>query len=177
MPTNPYASANSPWGINAAVPGLSGLTNSASGIIGNALNGLPSPSESRLQNAWYGSASGMDPTSHFLQNRGYDLYRGRANQQQQQGLQNYFGLLGATSGVLAPTPGQEFQNQQFGQSQAQQNNQFGQNQAQQAGQFNADFGFQQQQWKKQLELLQQYLGPGAGTSGVGSPAGGFNYRG
>ena len=155
------------WAMQNAIPGLSGLTNSATGIINSALNGLPSPSESRLQNAYFGAGSGLDPTSDFLRNRGYDLYGAKANQRQQQGLANLLSLVGTYSGTVAPTPGQELQDKQATGQLA-----LGNRSLEQSGsQFQQDFGFQQQQWQKQLELLNQYLGGGSG--GGGTPASGY----
>ena len=143
------------WAINQAVPGLSGLTSSASGIIQNALSGIPSPSLSRLSNAYFGAGSGMDPTSDFLRNRGFDLYRTQAQGQQRQGIQDLATLLGSTAGTVAPTPGQELQNTQAQRSLAEQSSQFSQN-----------LGFEREQYNKQLELLNKYLGGGGGG---GSP--------
>lgn len=159
-PTSPTS-----WAINNAIPGLNNLTSSATGIIDSALNGLPSPSESRSANAYFGAGTGMDPTSDFLRNRGYDLYKGKANQRQQQGLANLLSLVGTYSGNVAPTPGQELQDKQAtGQLD------LGNRQLEQSGsQFQQDFGFQQQQWQKQLELLNEYLGGGSG----GNPASGY----
>ena len=69
---------NRKFAMSSAIPGLDKLTSSATSIISNALNGLPSPSESRLANAYFGAGSGLDPTSDFLRNRGFDLYRRNA---------------------------------------------------------------------------------------------------
>lgn len=143
---------STPYAIYNAIPGLSGLTSSATGIIRNALNGLPSPSTSRLANAYFGAGSGLDPTSDFLRNRGFDLYKTQANQQQQQGLGNLMNLIGTYSGNVAPTPGQEISN-------ATQNRQITSSE----NQFNANMNFEQQQWAKQLELLGQYLNPAGGS--------------
>jgi len=161
MPQQPIAPSGQ-WAINQAIPGLPGLTTSATNIIANALSGIPSPSQSRLENAYFGSASGLDPTSDFLRNRGFDLYKAQANAQQQQGLGNLNNLVGAYSGNVAPTPGQEMQNAQFGQQLAQQGSQFG-----------ANLGFEREQWQTQLDLLQKYLGGPAGGTGSYLP----NYNG
>jgi len=139
---------NRKFAISSAIPGLDKMTSSATSIINNALNGLPSPSESRLANAYFGAGSGLDPTSDFLRNRGFDLYKRNANQRQQQGFGNLLNLVGTYSGAVAPTPGQEI-------SDITQNRQI----STQNAQFGADMGFQQQQWQKQLELLNQYLNP------------------
>lgn len=170
------------YAINQAIPGLSGLTQSATGIIDSALRGLPSPSESRLQNAYFGAGSGLDPGSDFLRNRGFDLYKRDANARQQQGFNNLLGLVQGYSGTVAPTPGQELQDRQQSAQLAQSESQFGRNLdlqnaqlGQQANQFNQNFGFEQEQWKKQLQLLDQYLNPAGGTgtgAGYGNVGGG-----
>lgn len=168
MPTSvsPVAApqSRSQWAIGNAIPGLPGLTSSATNIISSALNGIPSPSESRLQNAWFGAGSGLDPTSDFLRNRGYDLYRGKAQQNQQRGIQDLLALVGGYSGTVVPTPGQELGAQQQAADRGQR-----------GAQFNATMGFEREQYNKQLQLLQQYLGNpagGTGRNGVGSYAGG-----
>lgn len=95
------------FAINRAIPGLPKLTGQATDIIGNLLGGLPSVDQTRQANAWFGAGSGLDPSSEFLRNRGYDLYGEKAQGRQQQGLQNLLGLIGGYSGAVAPTPGQE----------------------------------------------------------------------
>lgn len=141
--------------LGKAIPGLPGLTKSATDIISNALSGLPSPSQTRMENAWFGAGSGLDPTSDFLRNRGFDLYNLRGEQRQRGGLQDLLSLVGGYSGTVAPTPGE-----QIGASTA------AANRAQQAAQFNAQLGFEREQMAKQLELVQKYLGnPAGGTGG------------
>lgn len=139
--------------ISQAIPGLPALTQSATNIIQSALSGLPSPDEARLSNAYFGAASGMDPTSDFLRNRGFDLYGRMTNARQQQGIGNLLNLVSGFSGAVAPTPGQELQDRQ----QTAQLNQQGQ-------QFNQNFGFEQQQWNKQLQLLDRFLSPQSAQS-------------
>lgn len=157
-PRQPASTGANNWQINQAIPGLPGLTKSATGIIQSALEGLPSPSEARLENAYFGAGSGLDPTSDFLRNRGYDLYNRKANQRQQQGFQDLLALVGGYSGTVAPTPGQEIQERT---SMAQ----LGQQGADSA----ARLGFEREQYGKQLELLQKYLGnPAGGTGGYNS---------
>ena len=146
------------YALESAIPGLPRLSKSATNIIGAALDGLPSPSESRLSNAYFGAGSGLDPTSDFLRNRGFDLYRRNANARQQQGINDLLNLVGTYSGNVAPTPGQEMQDrQQTAQLQ------------QQGQQFQSQFGFEQQQWQKQLELLNKYLSNPAGGTGGTAP--------
>lgn len=105
MPPNQMGSGQ--FAINTAIPGLSSLTKSATDVIGNLLNGLPSVDQTRQANAYFGAASGLDPTSEFLRNRGYDLYGQKAEHRKQAGLGGLLGLLGGYSGTVVPTPGQE----------------------------------------------------------------------
>lgn len=118
-----------PQSIYDVIPGLSGLTGKAASNIGNNLNGLPSASWARTQNAYAGVSGGQPATggaNTFAENRGADLYHQQAQQQQQQGLQDLLSLIGGTSGTLAPTPGQNLQNSQFQQQLGQNASQFSQ---------------------------------------------------
>lgn len=112
-----------------AVPGLDNLTGAAAGDVGNLLNGLPSPSVARRSNAYFGTRSGM-PSSDFVRNRGFDLYGQQADQYRQRGFDDFLQLLKGASGTIAPTPGEQSQNQQFNQQfqqgQIQNNQQVGQ---------------------------------------------------
>src|SRR5689334_15172495 len=146
------------WAINTSIPGLPALTASATNIIKSGLEGLPSPDESRLQNAYFGAGTGLDPTSEFLRNRGFDLYGMKANQRQQQGLGNLLSLIGGYSGTVSPTPGQEIGAQQASADRGQR-----------AYEFDSTMGFEREQYKKQLELLQKYLGNPAGGTGAYAP--------
>lgn len=160
-----------PYQIENAIPGLSRLSKSASALIESMLSGQASPSESRLANAYFGAGSGLDPTSDYLRNRGFDLYKRDSSARKQQGFKDLLSLVGTYSGAVAPTPGQELQN-------TQQTNQLNQQQ----NQFNSNLGFEREQYNKQLELVNQYLGPGGGqapgfgTGNVGASAG-FNNKG
>lgn len=136
--------AGNPQSIFDVIPGLTGLTNKAASNIGNNLNGLPSASWARTQNAYNGVSSGQPATGGdgtFQENRGQDLYHQQAQQQQQQGLQDLLSLIGGTSGTLTATPGQILQNNQF-------NKQLGQNASQ----------FDQQNSLNQMNTLLQSLG-------------------
>lgn len=97
----------------AGIPGFDNLSTSASSIIQNLLSGLPSPDESRLDNAYFGAGTGLDSTSPFLASRGRDLYGKRSETRQQQGIENLLKMLGTYSGTVAPTAGQEMQNNEF----------------------------------------------------------------
>lgn len=164
--------AGGSWAINAAIPGLPGLTQSATNVINNALTGLPSVSEERLGNAYFGASSGLDPTSDFLRNRGYDLFKRKAEQRQRGGIQDLMSLVTSYSGAVAPTPGQEIGAQQQSADRAQR-----------ASEFSQTLGFEREQYNKALKLLDQLLGNpaggtvsptvfeyGAGTNSYGLPA-------
>ena len=107
LPRNQQTLGPGNYAINTAIPGLPGLTKNATDIIGNLLTGLPSPDQARQENAYFGAGSGLDPTSDFLRNRGYDLYGQKAEQRKQTGLQDLLALIGGYSGTVAPTPGQQ----------------------------------------------------------------------
>lgn len=152
------ANSGPQWAINNAIPGLQGLTKGATDIIGNALSGLPSASEARLENAYFGAGSGLDPTSDFLRNRGYDLYKRKAEQRQRGGIQDLLSLIGTYSGAVVPSPGEELGAQQQSADRAQRGAEFG-----------ATMNFEREQYRKSLELLDQLLGPSSGT-GIYGPS-------
>lgn len=56
------------------------------------------------------------PSSDFVRNRGADLYGQQADQYRQRGFDDFLQLLKGASGTIAPTPGEQAQNQQFNQS-------------------------------------------------------------
>lgn len=144
--------------IEQAIPGLPRLSQRASALIEQMLSGNPSPNEARLANAYYGVGAGVDPTSEWLSRRGFDLYSRQSDARKQQGFKDLLSLVGTYSGTVAPTPGQELQDRQ-------QTNQLNQQQ----NQFNSNLGFEREQYNKQLELVNQYLGPGGGQGpGYGS---------
>jgi hypothetical protein len=120
--------------LGNAIPGLDNLSSGASGVVNNLLGGMPSPSTARKANAYFGTASGM-PGSDFVRNRGFDLYGQQADQYRQRGFDDFLNLLKGASGTIAPTPGEQAQNQQFGQTFAQ--HQLENNQANQK--YNAEF--------------------------------------
>jgi len=142
---NPLGSPDMTTILNQAIPGFSGLTKSATDVIGNLLTGMPSPDLARQENAYFGARSGLgssntDPTHDFLRNRGFDLYGAKAEGRRQTGLEDLMKFLGTYSGAAVPTTGQ----------------------VQQGGQFQQDFAFRQQQAaienalkQRQLEMQQQ----------------------
>ena len=93
--------------LDQTIPGLNNLTGGASAIIQNLLQGLPSPDQSRLDNAYFGAGSGLDTSSPFLQSRGRELYGARAEQRQQQGIDNLLKMLGTYSGTVSPSTGEQ----------------------------------------------------------------------
>jgi hypothetical protein len=104
-PTSTIPGTTDTWNtLNTIIPGLTNLTKSGSDVISNMLQGLPSPSQTKTSNAYFGIGSGV-PGSDFIRNRGYDLYNQQAQQRQQTGLQDLSGFLGTYSN-LVPSPGQ-----------------------------------------------------------------------
>lgn len=127
--------------LESALPGVTNLTTSATSVIGNLLNGLPSASQARTSNAYFGVGSGQPDSggvNSFIANRGADLYNQQANQSRQQGLGDLNSLIGSVTAPQIAAQGQALQNQQFRQSQAQQGSEFDQNLALQ--QFQAELG-------------------------------------
>lgn len=135
------------------MPGLAGMTPNVLGIINSAITGLPSPSDERAKNAYFGSKSGLGiapggvPGDDFLTNRGYDLYKRKAREQQRGGIQDLATMIGAYSGNVAPTPGQELaQREQAA------------DRGQRASEFSQNLSFQQQMYNDQKALLKQLTG-------------------
>jgi hypothetical protein len=121
--------------LNTAIPGFSGLSGQASSVIGNLLNGTPSPSTTRQAAATFGNANGLGTGSGIVNNYGYDLYNQKGQANQQQGITDLLSMLGGYSGTVTPTAGQNLQNTQFGQSLGEQASEFGQSNA--LAQFNS----------------------------------------
>jgi hypothetical protein len=129
-PPNPA----SPTSLLGAIPQLPGLANSAVGDISQLLSGLPSPSWARTTNAYAGVSSGQPATGDlgtFIGNRGADIYHLQAQQNQQQGLQDLGSLIRTYSGTVAPTAGENLQNQQYYSGLQQRGQEFEQNLAEQ----------------------------------------------
>lgn len=150
--------------LERLMPGFSKNLSTASGNINELLTGLPSPALARNAAAYYGVQSGM-PGSEYVRNKGFDLYNTQANEMRQRGQDDLLKLLGTVSGTAVATPGQALGDKQatgqlaLGNKQVDtQNSQFGQS-----------LGFEQQQWQKQLDLLDKFLGGGGGpASGYGN---------
>jgi len=112
-PTDPMQTTNQMDQIvNKAIPGYSGLTSSASSIVGNLMGGLPSAGPAQRANAYFGATSGM-PGSDFIRNRGFDLYGQQAEQYKQRGFDDFLKLLSGTVGTVTPNAGQQQQQSQF----------------------------------------------------------------
>jgi len=115
-PQDPMELSNQTHKIIAnAIPGLDNLTGAAAANVGENLAGLPSTSTTRRANAYYGTRSGM-PSSDFVRNRGFDLYNEKADSYKKRGFDDFLALLKGASGTIAPTPGEQAQNTQFGQN-------------------------------------------------------------
>lgn len=121
--------------IDSLLPGMSGLTNSATGDIQSLLSGLPSPSGARTTNAYWGAgagtpaggAAGAGDINSFIGARGTDLYGAEAAANRQTGIQDLLQTIGTYSSPALQAQGQANQVSQFGQNLAQQGSQFGQN--------------------------------------------------
>jgi hypothetical protein len=121
--------------LNSLLPGFNNLTTSATGDIQSLLNGLPSPSQARTTNAYWGAGAGTPAggagttgdINSFIGARGTDLYGQQAAANQQTGLQDLLQTIGTYSAPALQAQGQANQVNQFGQNLAQQGSQFGQN--------------------------------------------------
>jgi hypothetical protein len=166
----PVTSDSQNW-LESVLPGVGNLTTSATGVIGNLLNGLPSASQARTTNAYYGAANGQtagNDVNSFIDARGSDLYNTQANANQQTGLSDLNSLLGTYTTAATNNQSVQNQNTQAANSLAQQNaentqaqsqqlteyqnslnqanNQFNQSQGQQNTQFNQNLNQNQNQF-------------------------------
>lgn len=112
--------------VNSAIPGMPGLTKSASGYIGSLLGGMPGTSLARRQNAYFGAGSGV-PGSDFVRNRGLDLYGQQAAANKQQGLQGLLQMLGSYAAPQQAAASLEEQGRQYDVGSGLQREQLGQN--------------------------------------------------
>src|ERR1035437_9287897 len=91
--------------LNSLLPGFNNLTTSATGDIQSLLNGLPSPSQARTTNAYWGAGAGTPAggagttgdINSFIGARGTDLYGQQAAANQQTGLQDLLQTIGTYS--------------------------------------------------------------------------------
>lgn len=137
--------------LESVLPGIGNMTSSATSVIQNLLNGLPSASRARTDNAYFGVGAGQPDTGGvgtFSGNRGADLYSQQAGANRQQGLSNLFQAIGSYSSPILQNQGQQLQNQQFGA-------QLGQNSSQ----------FQQNYQLQQFQAMLQALGLGNSITG------------
>lgn len=141
--------------LESVLPGIGNMTSSATSAIQNMLNGLPSVSQARTNNAYFGVGAGQPDTGGvgtFTATRGADLYGQQAQANKQQGIQNLFGAIGAYSQPILSNQSQQLQNQQFNSNLGQQANQF-------------DQQFQLQKFQAMLQAM------GLGNQIVGAPTG------
>jgi len=101
--------------LESIIPGYGNLVGGATGIISNLLNGSPSPSTVRNDNATFGVASGQPATSglgSLIGNRGYDLYKQQGQANQQTGISDLLNLISGVSSPALTNQGQQLQNTQ-----------------------------------------------------------------
>ena len=121
--------------LESVLPGATNLTTSATGVIQNLLNGLPSASQARTNNAYWGvgagtpagGSNGAGAVNSFIGNRGADLYGQQANQNQQTGLSDLMQTIGTYTAPALANQGQQIQSSQFGAQLAQQGSEFDKN--------------------------------------------------
>lgn len=148
--------------FEGAIPGFGDLTSTATSNIKNLLSGLPSVDQTRLDNAYFGAGTGLNPTSPFLINRGRGLYGERAEQQRQTGLQNFLSLIGQFSGNVVPNVGQQQQQSQFGQNLAFQGRESAASRASQESLAEQQLREQQRQFDIENNVGRYYRGPNYG---------------
>ena len=130
--------------LNQALPGFGNLTGQATGVIGNLLSGLPSPSTARQAAATFGVQNGLGTGSGIADNYGYDLYKEQGAKRQQTGIQDLLSMLGSFSGNVTPNQSQLLQAGEFGANLSNQQNEFAQT--------------EQDRQNQQLQQLLQQLG-------------------
>lgn len=134
-PTTTATGSNPQQFLESVLPGVTSLTNSATGVIGNLLNGLPSVSNARTANAYFGVKAGTPAggsgnagdVNTFIGNRGADLYGQQAQANQQTGLNDLLSTIGTYTSPALANQSQQFQNSQFGAQLGQNASQFDQN--------------------------------------------------
>lgn len=169
---------NSQAFLESVLPGVSSLTTSATGVIGNLLNGLPSAPLARTTNAYWGVGAGTPASgtggagdiNSFIGQRGTDLYNTQANSNQQTGLNDLLQTIGTYTSPALANQGQQLQNTQFNNQLSQQGDQFSQSQGQQLLEFLQSQGQQQGQFNTtnqntQFENMLSALGLGNSITG------------
>lgn len=106
--------------LASIIPGFSGMNADASNIIKSLMSGQLSGNTKRAifdAGAERGAAGGMPGSTGYANslfaNNDLRTIGLTSNQQQQQGFQDFLSLLQGYSGTVAPTVGQEMQQQQF----------------------------------------------------------------
>lgn len=153
--------------LNSVLPGQSQMTQAASNIINSSLVGLPSPSEARRANAYYGAASGI-PGSEFIARRGFDLYNRQADERKARGLQDLLAFFSTFSGPALQQRSQDIQQGQFGASLAQQQAEFAANLAMQQAKLNAElqkFGYDPNRYRDVYHDTPALVWSGSGSGG------------
>jgi hypothetical protein len=129
------ATPNSSNFLESILPGISKLTTGATDAVGDLINGLPSPSQARTTNAYWGVGAGTPAggagstgdINSFIGRRGTDLYGQQAKQNQQTGITDLLNMIGGYSAPALTNQGQQLQNNQFFANLGQQGSQFDQN--------------------------------------------------
>lgn len=151
--------------FDTGIPGFDILSNAASQNISDLLSGTESPAITQNMNAQWGVGAGV-PGTDFLKGRAIDLYGQRSQARKEQGLQDLLNTLQGYSDTVVARPSDILSQQESAA-----------NRAQQASQFGQTLGFEQTQWNKQLELLDQLLkqyGGGSTPAGYGNVGVGAN---
>lgn len=152
--------------LTNSIPGFGGLNNQASQLIKELMSGTLSTGvknsiyDAGAERATLGGMPGSTGMggSLFANNDLRNIGR-TADDQQQRGFQDLLSLIGNYSGTVAPTPGQEIQQQQF-------NKEFNQRRADNA--YNRYASEQQSQPKIPAKKLFKYFGPSVGSGGLSS---------
>lgn len=164
--TNPTATGQVPGIISSVLPGAQQLTNSASTMTQNLLNGMPSTSAARKASAVFGVNNGMAPGSDFLKTHLYDTYGTQVDERNQRGFQDLLSLIsGLTSPALAERA-QQNQSSQFNDSLANNKQEFADNLKQRQDEFNRsndlalqEFGFNRSRYYNGQKKGGTTLGP------------------
>lgn len=181
LASNMGGTANNGNFLESVLPGISGLTSTATGNIAELLGGNPSPALARNANAYWGVGAGQPGTGDintFIGQRGTDLYGAQAQQNKQQGLSDLLQTLGAYAAPYLSNQGQQLQNKQFGQNLSQSGSQFQDQLNQQASQFGQNLNQNQNQFNQNYALNQfqaMLAALGLGNNITGQLPGNINF--
>lgn len=131
LPGTGAASAPAASFLSTIIPNYNNLVGQTSSIIGNLLNGTPSPGTVQNATATFGVNNGLGTGSGVLNNYGYNLYDQTGQANQAAGMQDLSSLIGSVSSPTLTNQGQQLQNSQYNAGLNQQENEFGQNLAEQ----------------------------------------------